>query len=369
MARPTFKPLFEEKEGDIKTRVVGNIPDEWRKEPGDFIHDAVAATPLEIKQLQINQDYVLKNAFAQYAEGEYLDAKLAEIGLTRKKATFSKRLIQVTADAGVVVPRNYSLYVVVLDKDGNPLEFRTDGHTYFTETGNIEIAVTCTVEGPTGNVPNGSEFILQPPIPGIRGITDKGITIPGAAAENDQEAWDRYYYKVNNPDTGGNRHDYVRWTQEVTGVGKVKVLPLWAGNGTVKVVITDTEGEPGSPLLVEEVQEYLDPGASGLGDGKAPCGAQVTAVSAANLPVNIAANVTYNDNVDPAIARQRFSNEVRAYLKSIIFIDQAVAYVKIGALLINTEGVINYSDLTINGLGEDISPGPEEVATLGTVAI
>jgi uncharacterized phage protein gp47/JayE len=369
MARPEFTSRFEEAEETIQQRVVDRLGDEWRKEPGDFIHDAVAPTPLEIKQLQVNQDFILKNTFAQFAEEEYLDYKLAEVGLNRMQATFSQRKISITADAGVIIPAGHTVSVVILDGQGNPVEYTVDQEVSFTDNLAREVSLTCKEAGSVGNVPDGSEFIILPPIPGVRSISDLGSTIPARDKEADEAAWKRYDFKVRHPDTGGNKNDYIRWSSEVTGVGKSKTIPRWAGTGTVKVVIVDNAYKPASQILVDEVQEYLDPGSEGLGEGKAPMGAAVTVTAAKALPVDIAATVMYDQNVDKAAVKAEFEKRVKDYLIEIVFTDYAVAFARIGAILVTTAGVLNYSGLTLNGVAGDVPVDSEEVATLSTVVI
>src|SRR3990172_4038870 len=221
-SRPTFVPVFEETETAIRERMLARISDEWRKEPGDFIHDAVAPSPLEIKQLQINQDYILKNAFSQYAEDEYMDLALADAGLTRELATANQRSLTVVGEPGVRIPKDYTLTTVVLDTDGNPLEYKTDVEVIFgVDTTTLDLPLTCQTLGTIGNVAAGSQFILRPPIPGIKSITDTGTTIAARDQETDLEAWERLDFRRQNPDTGGNKNDYVRWVQDnVNGVGK-----------------------------------------------------------------------------------------------------------------------------------------------------
>lgn len=514
--RPTFTPVFEEAEGDIRSRILARIPDTWRKEPGDFVYDTVAAVPLEIKQGQINKDTILKNGFAQYAEGDYLDKKLDEVGLSRAQATKAQRTLQVTADAGVIIPAGYVASTVVLDSGGNPLEFTVDMEATFTEAGTLDIVLTASEAGSNYNVPNGSEFILLPPIPGIRTIVDAGTLVPGADKESDVSAWQRYDFKVKNPDTGGNKNDYVRWAQEVTGVGKARCIQRWNGNGTVKVLLVGTDNRPAAASIVDDVQEYIDPildtnlqaesmeaggfgvtvndsdatlayNASGegtltygaatetlietenhfkarfkvkvdsiagttdllqltiqdrgtkeplkqtvsstssaqaivtaadlgtdyvyvevpfywdglqsletevrrlttdtatvvtvdlvnfvglygqaLGEGKAPGSHRTYAKAADDLPVSIQATVDFSATADPTAVKAAFEAAVEKYLASLIFTDMSVVYARIGALLIGTEGVSNYTNLLVNGGTADLPVGLEEVATLGTVTI
>lgn len=368
MARPVFTPVYEEAETDIKDRMLGRIGDDWRKEKGDFMHDAIDPSPLEIKQLEANQDEILKHSFAQFAEGSYLDLRLGEVGLTRGQATANKRTLSITADAGVVIPAGHTLSTVVLDHEGNPLEFTVDAAATYEVMGSLDFAVTCKTVGEISNVPNGSEFILSPSIPGVRSITDLGTSIPGINTESDESAWQRYDFKVKNPDTGGNRNDYMRWAREIPGVEKVKVIPLWQGGGTVKVVIVDAQYQPASDILVNEVQNYLDPGITGLGDGKAPCGAFVTVIKAGSVPITVEANVTWSEGADPEAAKASFTTAVEQYRKSLAFSKTPnVAYNRIGAILSFTEGVENYSDLTLNGGTNDIIIGSEAIPTIAGI--
>jgi uncharacterized phage protein gp47/JayE len=101
--------------------------------------------------------------------------------------------------------------------------------------------------------------MLVPPIPGVQVIADDAVTLPGAGIESDESAFERYDYKVKHPDTGGNKHDYLRWVEPMDGIGKVRVIPRWAGNGTVKVVVVGDDFLPATQEVVDSVQVYLDP--------------------------------------------------------------------------------------------------------------
>jgi uncharacterized phage protein gp47/JayE len=371
----TFTTFFEEDENTIRDRMLANPSLEaWRKEPGDFIYDAVAATPLEVKQLQVNQDTILKNAFPQYAEGEFMDAHLDEIGLTREQATPNKRTLTISADAGVVIPAGHTASVVILDAGGNPLEFAVDAAVPFDVAGIKTVAITCKTAGLASNIPNGSQFILLPPIPGVRSIADGGTTIAGGERETDAAAWQRYLFKVSNEDTGGNKNDYVRWATEFEGVGKAKCLPRWAGNGTVKLVILGDDFTPATPTVVTNLQVYMDPGAQGLGEGRAPCGAAVTVEAAGTLTINVAADVVLDVGAILVDVQAAFTASLEAYLRALAFVESSgtplpVAYNQIGAKLITTPGVLNYSGLTVNGGTADIPVGSTQAPVAGTVTI
>lgn len=370
-SRPTFTPVYEEDEGVISARMLAKLTD-WRVEPGDFMYDAVVPSSAEVKLLQINQDQTLKSAHGQYAEDDDLDNVVAARNIKREPATYNKRSLSVVADAGVVLPKDYKLTVVVLDEGGNPLEYITDAATTWAAGGSLAVAITCKTAGTIGNIAVGSEFIMSPPLPGVRSITDTGTTIAARDVETDDALYARYEFEVQNPDTGGNKSDYVRWTEAIDGVGKAKCLPRWNGNGTVKVIVVGEDYLPASPTLVATVQEVLDPWAQGLGEGKAPCGAVTTAVAATAVAINIATtSTTFTDGYDPAVVKAAYSQAIADYLKTLVFINPQlpVVYNKVAAILTFTDGVSAFTGLIVNGGTADVAIADTEIAILGTVTL
>jgi uncharacterized phage protein gp47/JayE len=355
MTRPIFASRFEEPEDDIKTRLKAAINEEWRAEEGDFMYDAAIACSAEIKQLEIKQDESLKAAFAQYAEGGDLDAKVAEQGLTRKAATPNKRGVFIEAQAGVTVPAGTVVSQIILDNNGTPLEYATDADVIFTDVTPVAVALTCRTAGTVGNVPNGTEFILSD-IPGITAITDGGTTTPGTDIETDESLYQRYWFKVTHPDTGGNKYDFERWTMEIPEVGKVKVFPRMYGEGTVGVVLVGTDYAPASQYVIDTVQEYLDPDGQGLGEGKAPANAKTTVTAAVPLNLNITANVIYDNISAKEVVDAAFLDALNAYLHGILFTNHPnVLLNRVSSLLISTSGVIDHHNLLINGAAADVT--------------
>lgn len=375
MVRKVFQPVYEETETAIRDRMIAKVEAEgWRAEPGDFMYDAVAPSPAEVKQLQINQDLLLAGRFAQYATGSDLDDALAEVGLTRIGASANKRALLITADVGVVIPTGQQLYAVVLDKQGQPLKYAVDLAVTWSVNGAQVVNITAKTKGIIGNLAMGSQFILQPSIPGVRTIIDQGTTVVARDVEGDEDAWERYDFKINHPDTGGNKNDLVRWAQEVAGVGKAVCIPRWNGVNTSKVLLVGNDYTPALPAVVADGQAYLDPGAAGLGEGKAPMGNACTVAAADNLPVNITVTgIQYSTGAVPATVKAIFEASVRDYFKGLVFeVDTgnnplSVIYNRILGLLTFTTGVSNFADLTLNGAKLDIGVGTTQVPTLGAV--
>ncbi|MEG1083987.1 MAG: baseplate J/gp47 family protein [Hydrogenoanaerobacterium sp.] len=388
--RPEFTPHFLETATAIRERMLNNIPDDWRKEDGDFPYDMIRANPPEVIQLEMQQDRILQNAFPQYCEDEYLDLFLQARGLNRIPKTYSVRVLQINADAGVRIPKGYTLTSVVLDNEGNPIEFTANAETIVEDAAlTVDVRVTCKLPGSIGNLATGSEFVLQPPLPGVRSIKDVGIIIAGAEQETADNAWSRYLEKVSNPDTGGNRNDYRRWVindfSKTSGVAISKVIieMCWDktngndGNGTVRVICVGSDYKPLSADAVTMLQQYLDPKPyQGYGYGKAPGGAKVTAITGATKSINVSAKVSYSVHADPATVLTSFKKSFESYIQSKVFeVDPAteklypIAYNKIGAILGNTEGVENYGNLLVNDSTADVVLNYFDIPTVGVVVL
>lgn len=387
--RPEFVSVFLQTDTEITDFLLSQIPDTWRKEVGDFPYDMIKPDVAQIMQLEISQDRILQNAFPQYCEDERMDEHMAIRGLTRIEATANKRVLSIVADPGVRIPQGYTFTSVVTDEDGNPIEFTADKETIFLSEEAVDVRVTCNLTGSEGNLATGSEFILQPPIAGVASITDMGTVVMAAERESLDEAWTRILDKAENPDTGGNVHDYERWVVDGfykeygVKVGKVLVDMCWDkdngydGRGTVRIVVVDDDYGPLDASVVSDIKEYLDPKAyEGYGYGKAPGGAVVTVITGTPYYIDISASVEYEKNVDRSTVLQQFTELVTDYVKSRVFNRNEdtkelspVVYKKIAAILGTLSGVSNYDNLTVNGGTEDIRLEPYEIPTVRKVEL
>lgn len=385
--RPEYVPVYIETAKDIREFLLGNIPDTWRKEVGDFPYDMILPDVAQVMQLEIFMDRTLQNAFPQYCEDERMGDHMSVRGLTRIEATANKRLLSIVADPGVRIPEGYTLTSVVVDEDGNPIEFTTDKETIFLKEEAVEVRVTCVLPGDVGNLATGSEFILQPPIAGVISITDMGSVVMAAERESVDDAWARIKDKAENPDTGGNIHDYERWVTDSfykeygIKVGKVLVDMCWDksnghdGRGTVRVVCIGSQYEPLDDSIIADLKEFLDPKEfEGYGYGKAPGGAVVTVVTGTILPINVTAAVEFEKNADRTAVKQQFIERATEYIHSRVFVRDEdtkelspIVYKKIAGILSTLEGVANYDSLLVNGGTGDIKLQSYTIPQLGNV--
>ena len=80
----------------------------------------------------------------------------------------------------------------------------------------------------------------------------RDILIPGREEEDDNSLRARYFTRVRREAVSANKQHYKQWAEEVDGVGRAKIFPLWNGDGTVKVVITNANLEPASDILIKK---------------------------------------------------------------------------------------------------------------------
>lgn len=228
----------------------------------------VVRTILEIFARAVLQFYVLlsnvlRQCFVQTAEGEWLDLKAGEIGLTRKAATQATGLVRFgrTATSGNVVIPSGTILQTPIDTQGRRYRFFTSEERVLT-TGNLQVSVPVTAEFPGAeyNVGGGTITELVSSVPGVTQVTNlpDWVTREGTDAETDPELRERYRLKWEELAQGATKMAYVGYAKEVNGVVDVEVDDHWPrGQGTVDVYITGTAGMPTQALL-DEVQAVVN---------------------------------------------------------------------------------------------------------------
>ena len=81
------------------------------------------------------------------------------------------------------------------------------------------------------------------------------------------------------------------WCESVEGVGAARIIPLWKGPYTVKGVIISAVGGVPSQTVIDNVQNYIDPGCTGMGEGVANIGQFFTAVAVEAVKIDITVTV------------------------------------------------------------------------------
>lgn len=350
-----------EDRNSIQERMLENIDDKFDKSVGSFFYDALKPVAIELEGKGKELDDVKDRFDVSKLKGNELTMYVySRSGLKRKEATKATTLVTIKGSVGAEVSAgdlvaSDTLNYVVLE-----------GKT-ISKSGEVKVLVECEESGSIGNAPVGAIKYFPVSIQGLTNVTNEETITNGYDEESDEDLLARYYEKIRAPATSGNKHHYLLWAKEVTGVGDARVFPLWNGNNTVKVMVIDSNKQPASEDLIEEVQNYIDPGITGLGEGQAPIGAFCTVQSAIGKDIDISFTVNKDDRHDVEQVKTNVSNDITQYLQSLAFKEDTISYAKIGATILDSEGVLDYSDLKINLASANISIGDDEVPILRTV--
>ena len=327
---------------------------------GSIVYNALAPAAVELQNMYFEFDWMLNQSFADTASREYLIKRAAERGITPEPATSA--ILEGIFDEDIPFGSRFSLdtfnYVVTdfISIDG---EIRT-------------YELMCETVGEVGN----QQFGTLIPIEYIEGLTTAELTsvlIPGEDEEATEVLRQRYFNSFQTNPYGGNKQDYIQKTNAIAGVGSTKVIPTWAGGGTVKVVILDAEFNKASPTLMNTVQTILDPVSNqGEGLGVAPIGHVVTVDTATEVVVNIASTITFDTGYNWDSVKDEATTLITDYLLELRkdWMNQTISYVRIAQIetrLLSITGIIDISGTTINSMAENLELNEYQIPIIGGV--
>lgn len=338
----------------ILSGLLSRIPDDLDKREGSIIYDALAPAAYEFASMYRNLETAYGDSFVFTASGDALDRRGAEMGIVRRPAVKALRLGKFYDSQGNGFDVAEGMRFGTLDGENS---------MSFSVLSQVETGVFC-LEAETGGAVGNKYWGELLPAQYIEGLARAEMVgepiIDGADQETDDEYRARYLYKVRNEPFDGNCAQYLQWALEYPGIGKAKVFPLWQGANTVKVSVLGVDDMPCSQQLLEEFQDYLDPGAQGLGNGVAPIGAKVTASTVDLVNIAVRCEVALEPERDREQYQELIREAIKAYFDSISYKKNKVFYMEVGAAILSVPGVTELVTLTLNGSAGDTSLGDEE---------
>jgi uncharacterized phage protein gp47/JayE len=340
----------------ILERMLARIPDTIDKRQGSVVYDLLAPAAAELAQVYIEMDNVLNLGFADTTYGEYLDRRAAEQGLTRKAAVKAIGRVTFSGPDGTVIPAGTR----VSTDSGTPVYFVTTTEGTITG-GTVTVDAEAEVGGVDGNVDAGKITAVIGDLAGVVTVTNAAPFTGGINEETDEELLARYKEHVTRPQTSGNKYHYEAWAKEVPGVADARCYPRWNGNGTVKVVVVNSEKRSPSAAVVQAVRDHIEE--------VRPVNADVTVVGVTEVPINVSATVTLAASANSEDAEADIREKITEYFKDIAFDETIVRYTAIGNAILDANGVIDYSNLTVNGAVTNVILNDDQVPILGAVNI
>ena len=354
--------------------MLSQVPDDYDQRDTSPIPTALSPAAYVFEGFFLSLNMVQRQAFFQTATGSSLDLLAPIASVTRKQATAAVR----KGEFNMAIPLG-SRFSTINGADSInfiALSALGSGHTY---------RLLAETPGTIGNDFTGP--IL--PIDTIQGLTSARISdilTPGDETETDEEFRVRIEAALNSRSFGGNVAQYVEEIEKLDGVGAVQVYPTWRGGGTVLCSVLGADWLPASTDLVQTIQNAIDPAPnSGQGLGLAPIGAKVTITAPEKLEVSVTASVTLLPSYSLDTVRTAVREALEAYLLNVrkswatnisktgIEYSANVYTARVSAAIITAEGVVNVTNVQLNGTADDLilteTGAQQQVPVAGTVTL
>lgn len=342
-------------------KMLDNVPDDIDQREGSIVFDALAPAAMAMAQQSLTMANIIRQSYIKTAQGEFLDYRAVEHGTARYAATQTE------------------VKAKFLDSDGNAInnvqigdQFASIGETpifYTIQKINDDLTGELTADDPGTTANSYIGQIL--PVTSNDSLSWAEITeivAPARDEETDDHLRDRLLKADDWVAYGGNVADYLSMLSKINEVGAGQVYPVWAGPGTVKLVILNNNLMPASADLVKKVKNLIDPEDSeALGYGLAPIDHQVTVVAPSILTVDVASTVTIDSKQNADSVKAKIKEAIENYFEllrqSWNTVDpktgrgysQTVYRSKILSQIMSVEGVINASVPVLNGTDGDIT--------------
>lgn len=286
----------------------------------------------------------------KFAEEEGVDRKLAN-SATGKQTFFG------TPNTIIPVGTKFG------DK-ANGIMYETLTNGKIDSTGKCKILSISCDKGYKYNANIGTLNYLPIAISGVTGTTNEEKFIGGTDIESIDDLYNRYLLKVRTPATSGNKFNYEQWALEVDGVGYAKCVPAEeiGKGGVVRVIIANGNKKAADEDLIKAVYKHIDnvrPILSGT----------LQVVTVTEIPIDITGNIELDTSVTLMDIQTTFKGLVQEYFDNQVYKNKKISIAKIQAMLIDIDGVVDCSDIKINGNASNVNIAEEEIAVLHDIRL
>lgn len=370
----------------ILTEALSKVPDNVDKREGSIIRDALSPCCYEAAKHILYLADIIEQTYIETANGLWLDGRVVEGGITRDPATYAKKLgvfkTQLDEPCQISIGQSFSTV-------GDTILNYTAVQVYVNEDGDVvpgSYIMQCNTVGSVGNSYIG-RIVPNDYIEKLASAEITTLLYPGEEEESDDSLRERFLANLMKTAFGGNIAQYRQWAKAIPGIGGVQVYPVWAGGGTVKLSIIDTDYNSCSLEFCQTILEKFDPensgGETGLGLGIAPIGHKVTVSTPLPRTINVSGKITLLPGYKLETLLPQIKLALEEYLLSL---RQAwensddennysvIVYLgRINFAILNVKGVSSAYELQLNGTDTDIrlteTSSLQEIPVLGTVSL
>ena len=370
----------------ILTEALSKVPDNVDKREGSIIRDALSPCCYEAAKHILYLADIIEQTYIETANGLWLDGRVIEGGITRDPATYAKKLgvfkTQLDEPCQISIGQSFSTV-------GDTILNYTAVQVYANENGDVvpgSYIMQCNTVGSVGNSYIG-RIVPNDYIEKLASAEITTLLYPGEEEESDDSLRERFLANLMKTAFGGNIAQYRQWAKEIPGIGGVQVYPVWAGGGTVKLSIIDTDYNSCSSEFCQTILEKFDPensgGETGLGLGIAPIGHKVTVSTPLPRTINVSGKIT----LLPGYKLETLMPDIKVALENYLLslreawensddennYSVTVYLGRINFAILNVKGVSSAYELKLNETDTDIklteTSSLQEIPVLGTVSL
>lgn len=370
----------------ILTEALSKVPDNVDKREGSIIRDALSPCCYEAAKHILYLADIIEQTYIETANGLWLDGRVIEGGITRDPATYAKKLgvfkTQLDEPCQISIGQSFSTV-------GDTILNYTAVQVYANEDGDVvpgSYIMQCNTVGSVGNSYIG-RIVPNDYIEKLASAEITTLLYPGEEEESDDSLRERFLANLMKTAFGGNIAQYRQWAKEIPGIGGVQVYSVWAGGGTVKLSIIDTDYNSCSSEFCQTILEKFDPensgGETGLGLGIAPIGHKVTVSTPLPRTINVSGKIT----LLPGYKLETLMPDIKASLENYLLslreawensddennYSVTVYLGRINFAILNVKGVSSAYELKLNETDTDIklteTSSLQEIPVLGTVSL
>jgi uncharacterized phage protein gp47/JayE len=282
--------------------------------PTSIIGQILSAVASVIDEIYFAIGNAQNQAYITSATGSGLDAKGADLGITRKQATPANWnftfVRNVVSAQQITIPQGTVITTIPVPGQA-PITFATDSTTYLTTgTLSVNMTATCQTAGSIGNIAPNTLLVIGSSVPGIDGV--QLTSLANGTYGSDTEIDDSYRQRLLaalSSKAQGTLAWYQQTVLSIPGIQTAKVVPQNRGAGTVDIFIVGTNNSLPSAALITQVQSVIDAGRIITDDAKVFAPTPIT--------VNRTINVKLASGYDPTATSNLVQTAITNFINNL----------------------------------------------------
>jgi len=314
------------------------MSDAYDKSEGTVINDIASANALANEHFYLEWDKIEASLDYRVAEGDDLTDLSINFGIYRKEASLATGYVTLSGTVGASIPQGF-----VVSSD--TVEYILDSVAVIEASGTVIAPITAKTEGIIGNAIANTIVNIPISITGLDSVTNELEIADAQDKETDDQLRKRIDDSLRYPATSGNANHYYEWATEVSGVGGARIIVKPTGAGSMRVAIVNISNDVAPQTLLDDVYDHIleeRPATSGV----------LEVVSATPLSIDVAVTgvtIDTSSGLSESQVLDAIIDNLTQYVNTFPMDATEVTYIGVVKVVIQTEGVANYTGLTLNG--------------------